>query len=67
MTTNPDSPWAPKYAHLQDEDAKVRLEELEEAEESAAMLARYINALDTSDLYVDDSILSGELSSDDGD
>ena len=31
------------------------------------MLARYINALDTSDLYVDDSILSGELSSDDGD
>lgn len=63
----PGSPWAPKYAHLQDEDAKVRLEELEEAEESAAMLARYINALDTSDLYVDDSILSGELSSDDGD
>jgi len=61
------SPWAPKYVHLKDDDAEARLEELEDAEESAAMLARYINALDTSDLYAGDEVLSSEnLSSDDG-
>lgn len=60
------SPWAPKYAHLKDDDAEARLEELEDVEESAAMLARYINALDTSDLYVGDEVLSSDnLSSDD--
>ena len=51
---------------LGDDDAEARLEELEDVEESAAMLARYINALDTSDLYVGDEVLSSDnLSSDD--
>ena len=61
----PASPWSPKYACLNDEDADLRLDELHD-EESAAMLMRYINALDTSDLVVgDDSILSSENISDD--
>jgi len=47
-----DSPWEPKYANLRDEDASARLEELQlqQAEESADMLQRYINSLSIDDL-----------------
>lgn len=63
----PASPWSPKYAHLGVDDAEARLDELENTEASD-MLMRYINALDTSDLYVgDDSVLSSENLSDDDD
>ena len=48
-----DSPWAPKYAHLEDEGASARLEELQEAEESADMLQRYINSLSMEDFAFD--------------
>jgi hypothetical protein len=41
--------------------ADERLGELDDAEESAAMLARYINSLDTSDLLgLDESIESDD-------
>ena len=56
-----NSPWSPKYAHLEDVGADERLGELDDAEESAAMLARYINSLDTSDLLgLDESIESDD-------
>jgi hypothetical protein len=61
--TNRDanSPWSPKYAHLEDVGADERLGELDDAEESAAMLARYINSLDTSDLLgLDESMESSD-------
>ena len=56
-----NSPWSPKYAHLEDVGADERLDELDDAEESAAMLARYINSLDTSDLLgLDESMESSD-------
>jgi len=61
--TNRDanSPWSPKYAHLEDVGADERLGELDDAEESAAMLARYINSLNTSDLLgLDESMESSD-------
>jgi hypothetical protein len=50
-----NSPWAPKYVHLEDQGADAQLGALDEAEKSAEMLARYINSLDTSDLFENES------------